>query len=68
MDFNAKAKFMNFTAFHFACKQGHLDVVKIIVENATALSLDLNAKCKMGNTPFHYAGANGFSDIVKILM
>ena len=68
IDFNAKEKYMNFTAFHLACKQGHLDVVKIIVENATALSIDLNAKCILGNTPFIYAGANGFTDIVKIFM
>ena len=57
------------TGFHYACQRGHSDVVKIIMENAAALSIDLNTKCTdykcMG---FHYACDRGHSDVFKIFL
>ena len=58
------------TAFHWACIKGHLvlDVVKIFMENAAALSIDLNRVDQSGVTGFYYACEKGHSDVVNIFM
>ena len=65
------------TAFHIACSRGHPDVVKIFLQYAVTLNIDLNVKDKDGNTAFHLAcqktacfweSNQGHSDVVKILI
>ena len=57
------------TGFHYACQRGHSDVVKIFMENAAALSIDLNTKCTDYNsTGFHRACGRGHSDVIKIFL
>ena len=57
------------TGFHYACERGHSGVVKIIMENAAALSIDLNAKCTdYSSTGFHRACGRGHSDVIKIFL
>ena len=74
IDLNAKSKHFNtkdtggFTAFHYACQNGHSDVVKIFMENAATLSIDLNAKDSHGSPAFHQACREGHTDLVKIFM
>ena len=43
------------TGFHHACIKGHANVVKIFMENAAALKIDLNAIDNSGLTGFHHA-------------
>ena len=43
-------------------------MVKIFLENAVALSIDLNMKEDCGLSGFHIACGNGHLEVVKILM
>ena len=55
--------------FHYACQRGHSDVVKIFMENAAALSIDLTKKCTdYSTTGFHRACAKGHTDVIKIFL
>ena len=56
------------TGFHYAYKRGHLDVVKIFMENAPFLSLDLNGKDSFDFTGYLRTCKRGYSDIVKVLI
>ena len=63
------------TGFHYACDLGHLDVVKIVMENAKVLredglisNVDLDAKNKEGNTGFHTACSYGYEKIVEQML
>ena len=47
------------TGFHYACDEGHTDVVKTLMKNAAALNIDVNAKFKSEMAPFCIA----FDDI-----
>ena len=42
IDLHTKNCFYGWTAFHLACLGGHLDVVKMFMENAAALNINLN--------------------------
>ena len=55
-------------ALHYACQRGHSNVVKIFMENATALSIDLNKIDNDGLTAFHVACIKGSLDVVKIFI
>ena len=52
------------TPFHYAAKNGHLDICKAIcklIQNKNPANLD-------GNTPLHFAAANGHLEICKYLI
>ena len=66
IDVNAKT--FDDTAFSLACQGGFSDVVKIFLDNAAALSIDLNVMKSNGWTGFHYACDFGHLDVVKIIM
>ena len=61
IDLNAKTNCGN-TALCYACFKGHADIVKILMKNASHLSIDDDW------TGFHWACEKGHSDVVKILM
>ena len=52
------------TALHWASENGHLDIVKYLVESGA----DINAKDYSGWTPLHVAAWNGRLDVVKYLL
>ena len=56
------------TASSVACQRGHADVVKIFMQKASDLSIDLNTEDNDGITGFHHACESGDSDLVKIFM
>ena len=56
------------TAFHWTCQVGYFDVVKIFMQYAATLRIDVNLKDKSGFTAFHWACRNRHSDIVRIFM
>ena len=72
IDLNAQTNF-GITAFYYACMWGHwgnLDVVKMLMENAAALSIDINPKGQgtaAGNTNC-LACHRGQLDVVKIII
>ena len=55
-------------AYLQACDKGHSNVVKILIENSSALSIDLNTKDADNWTGFIRACDMGHSNVVKILM
>lgn len=62
------------TALHMACANGHLEVVKYILEQVKencASNVELkefvNQKNETGNTALHWASLNGQLDVVKLL-
>ncbi len=62
-----KATRYGYAAVHFACQEGHLDIVKMLVEEFEAdaekpLSVNLDKK-----TPLMLASASGHLDIVRFL-
>ena len=57
MDFNAKDTKGN-TAFHYACVQGLLPVIKLFLDRAQELGIDLNARDIKGKTPLAAAKRN----------
>mgnify|MGYP001443371261 CR=1 FL=1 len=67
IDLNAKTK-NGYTAFHWACIRGHLNIIGFLMENAAALDINLNATTKSGKTAFHLACKRSTSDVVKIFM
>ena len=69
IDLNSRDNDYGQTAFSWACKEGHADVVKLLMENAsTTMSIDLNAKSKSGNTGFHWACYYGQTSTVELLL
>jgi ankyrin repeat protein len=52
------------TPLHFACKEGYLEVVKLLIE----LGADKEAKDKWNETPLHLACIEGHLDVVKLLI
>ena len=47
---------------------GHKNVVKLLLENADNLNIDLNARTRAGWTALMYACASGNPDIVKLFL
>jgi ankyrin repeat protein len=59
------------TAFlmaNLSCIENGLDVVRIFMEYASTLSIDLNQKTQNGQTAFHLACRRGHLELVKIFM
>ena len=54
----------NNTPLHFAALNGHLDIVKLFIED---LKCDPNCNGRLKGTPLHKASQNGHIDIVKYL-
>ena len=57
MDFNARDTKGN-TAFHYACVQGLLPVIKLFLDQTEELGIDLNAQDIKGKTPLAAAKRN----------
>jgi ankyrin repeat protein len=55
------------TPLQLACAQGHLDIVKLLIEQGGAL-LDLLDNTENGDSPLHYASRNGRKNIVEYLL
>eukprot|EP01038_Epipyxis_sp_PR26KG_P010894 gene10894-14623_t len=52
------------TAINWACQNGHLDVVKLLIKGRA----DINIADADGLTPLSWASTKGYSDIVKLLL
>ena len=54
--------------FHYAAKEGNVDVVKQIIEglNAGQIQIAVNKQSSTGWTPLMIASQNGHLDIVKV--
>ena len=63
-DYNLK-DFGGNTALHMSCANGHLNIVKYLIED---LKCDINCKNNSNNTPLHWAAINGQKDIVCYLL
>lgn len=57
--------FLNSTPLMMACQQGHVDVVKYLIEHARA---DVNARDTLGVTPLGFAASAGQTEVVKFLL
>ncbi|XP_067650463.1 ankyrin repeat domain-containing protein 50-like [Haliotis asinina] len=55
----------DFSILHWACRGGHVDMVKHIVAKYSA---DINRKAKRGEVPLMTAAYNGHSDVVDFLV
>jgi ankyrin repeat protein len=53
-----------FTPLHFACQNGHEEIVKILIDKGA----DVNQATEKGFTPFYIACQNGHEEIVKLLI
>ena len=62
---NVKDNF-GWTPFMWACKNGHKDVVKLLLDNSERI--DLNARNNFGTTAYMQAWYNGHKDVVKLLL
>ena len=51
-----------FTPLHYAAENGHLEVVKVLLENQE------NPGNMWGNTPLHYAATEGHTEVVEYLL
>jgi len=52
------------TALHLAALKGHLESVKLLVENGA----EIDATDTFSNTPLHYASENAHGDVVAFLL
>ena len=53
------------TALHMASGNGHLEIVKILLEESR---INLNVLNESGNTALHYAALNGKKEIAELLI
>ena len=63
-----KKKHVGQTAFHLACRFGHFDVAKMLIENSSALSIDLNATDNAGMTAYNLGLASGSKDTMELML
>jgi len=64
IDVNSHCHTATSTALHFAAKEGHVDVVKYILQQGG----DVNAADSNGRTSLHLAAAANKVDVVRVLM
>ncbi|MDE7298580.1 MAG: ankyrin repeat domain-containing protein [Lachnospiraceae bacterium] len=55
------------SAVHWAARNGHLEMMKIMLEKGVDPNLTQDQPAEAGNTPLHVACIYGHSDIVKLL-
>ena len=53
-----------YTALHYSCRDGHVDIVKILVKHKA----NLNARTDSGNTPLTLAARNKHDNVVHALL
>ena len=59
----------NQTALHLACDRKKPEVAKLLIEKASELKLDLNARARYSNmTAFQMACGSGLASVVKIML
>ncbi|KAK5131953.1 hypothetical protein LTR08_000465 [Meristemomyces frigidus] len=63
-DIDAKTRARQWTALMLACEQGHLEVVKRLIER----KLDINAQNDLGRTALHIASFHDHSRVVSALL
>jgi hypothetical protein len=56
---------VNGSAIHYACRSGHINIVKYLLEQDSTIINDLDAEHW---TPLHYACNNGHKNIVQLLL
>ena len=54
IELNIKTNSAKWTAFHFACKNGHVKASEILMKNSVEFNINLNAKDFLGRTAFHW--------------
>ena len=54
------------TAFMWACRNGHKDVVKLLLDNSERI--DLNARTNNGKTAFMWACYKGHKDVIQLIL
>ena len=64
---NIKDKIYGKTAFHMACKRGHLSIVELMIENRESFNLDLSAKDNHGRTGYQVAKEFGQTDVINLI-
>ncbi|MCK4935754.1 MAG: ankyrin repeat domain-containing protein [Elusimicrobiales bacterium] len=64
VNINIKYEPYGFTPLHIACFKGHLEIVKLLLENGAAI----NAKDEKNPTPLHVASIQGHTKIAKLLI
>lgn len=55
-------------ALRWASEKGHLNVVKVLIQENEGIGKVVNRKDSIGKTALHYASTWGHSDIVKLLL
>ena len=57
------------TPLHFASRNGHLEVMKLLISEAKSVGIDIvNEKNNSGCTPLQSASANGHLGVMKLLI
>jgi len=56
------------SALHWACYNGHLNVIKLLLAHPVEVPLDLNAASHTGETALHVASWYGYVDVVQALL
>jgi ankyrin repeat protein len=64
-DGNNRAFNYDGSAIHYACRSGHINIVKYLLEQDSTIINDLDDELW---TPLHYACCNGHLNIVKLLL
>uniref|UniRef100_A0A7S1ERU7 Uncharacterized protein n=1 Tax=Timspurckia oligopyrenoides TaxID=708627 RepID=A0A7S1ERU7_9RHOD len=63
-DVNSADEYTGNTALHYACANGHMAIVKLLVSRTASVEAVNTSK----NTPFHWAVQNGHASIVKWML
>ena len=66
IDLNAKDN-DGWTAFHWACFNGHTSIIKIMISKSESLKLNLTARANNGKTVFQLAQDYGKSKVVNLI-
>ena len=56
------------TPFHYACQNGHAEVVQLMIESSKKYGIDLNARDEQGGTGFHDACGNDNKEVVELMI
>ena len=65
LDLKQKDSFSGMNAILFACKSGHIDIIKLLIDINT---IDINEKDNDGLNALHHAAKNGHIDVVRLLI